>query len=107
MAKHSWSKYEKVVSLALFGGTVGAAGWILDAALELTAAPVQPADMRLDTLELVRETTGRFSCDTSRPKPSRKKRGCENTYEITSPGLNDCDRKLRACQRRCGGDRHV
>jgi hypothetical protein len=48
MAKHSWSKYDTGITLALFGGTVGAAGWILGAALELTAAPVQPAGMLLD-----------------------------------------------------------
>jgi hypothetical protein len=48
MAKLSWSKYDTVITLALFGGTVGAAGWILGAALELTAAPVQPAGILLD-----------------------------------------------------------
>ena len=48
MSKHSWSKYDTGITLALFGATVGAAGWILGAALELTAAPVQPAGMLLD-----------------------------------------------------------
>jgi hypothetical protein len=48
MSKHSWSKYDTGMTLALFGATVGAAGWILGAALELTAAPVQPAGMLLD-----------------------------------------------------------
>jgi hypothetical protein len=48
MAKHFWSKFDTGMTLALFGGTVGAAGWIYGAALELTAAPVQPAGMLLD-----------------------------------------------------------
>ena len=48
MAKQSWSKYDTGITLALFGATVGAAGWILGAALEPTAAPVQPAGMLLD-----------------------------------------------------------
>jgi hypothetical protein len=48
MAKLSWSNYDTWMTLALFGGTVGAAGWILGAALELAAAPVQPAGILLD-----------------------------------------------------------
>jgi hypothetical protein len=48
MAKHSWSKYDTLFTLVLFGGTVGAAGWILGVALELAAAPVQPAGLLLD-----------------------------------------------------------
>jgi hypothetical protein len=48
MAKLSRSNNDTWMTLALFGGTVGAAGWILGAALELTAAPVQPAGILLD-----------------------------------------------------------
>ncbi len=48
MAKLYWSRYDTGMTLALFGATVGAAGWILGAALELTAAPVQPAGILLD-----------------------------------------------------------
>lgn len=48
MAKPSWSKHDTLITLALFGATGGAAGWILGAALELSAAPVQPAAILLD-----------------------------------------------------------
>jgi len=48
MGKLSWSKYDTWMTLGLFGATVGAAGWILGAALELTAAPEQPAGTLLD-----------------------------------------------------------
>jgi len=38
MAKHSWSKYDWGLTVALAGGTFGAAGWIFGAAYELDAA---------------------------------------------------------------------
>ena len=44
------SRSDLVIALALFGGTLGAAGWILGAAFELRAAPAQPAGIGLDIL---------------------------------------------------------
>jgi hypothetical protein len=50
MAKDSRSRYGLGINLGLFGGTLGAAGWILGAAFELMAAPAQPAGILLDIL---------------------------------------------------------
>src|SRR5262245_43871438 len=50
MAKHSWSKRDTLNTLSLFGGAVGAAGWILGVANELLSVPVPPAGIGLDIL---------------------------------------------------------
>jgi len=50
MAKHSLSRYDWGITLGLAGGTIGAAGWIFGAALELMEAPGQPAGIFLDIL---------------------------------------------------------
>jgi hypothetical protein len=50
MAKHSWSKGDTLITLGLFGGTVGAAGWIFGVAIELLSAPAPPAGIHLDIL---------------------------------------------------------
>ena len=48
MATRSWSKCDTIITLGLLGGTIGAAGWIIGAVLELIAAPLQPAGILLD-----------------------------------------------------------
>jgi hypothetical protein len=50
MAKYCWSKRDTLFTLGLFGGAVGAAGWILGVANELLAAPAPPAGILLDIL---------------------------------------------------------
>jgi hypothetical protein len=50
MAKPLWSKTDTVMTVALFGGTLGATGWIFGMVLELLAAPAQPADIGEDIL---------------------------------------------------------
>src|SRR5262249_29881247 len=50
MAKYSWSKCDTRITLGLFGGAVGAAGWIFGVANELLWAPAPPADILLDIL---------------------------------------------------------
>jgi hypothetical protein len=50
MAKYSWSKRDTLMTLGLFGGAVGAAGWILGVANELLWAPAPPAGIILDML---------------------------------------------------------
>jgi len=44
MANRLWSKSDTFTTVAFFGGTVGAAGWIFGMVLELLAAPPQPVD---------------------------------------------------------------
>jgi hypothetical protein len=49
MAKFLWSKSDTNTTIALFGGAVGAAGWIFGMVLELNAAaPPQPANIGVD-----------------------------------------------------------
>ena len=50
MAKYSWSKCDTGITFGLFGGAVGAAGWILGVANELLSAPAPPAGIGLDIL---------------------------------------------------------
>src|SRR5262245_60166108 len=49
MAKPLWTKHDTGITIGLFGGAVGAAGWIFGMLLELNAAPPpQPASMDVD-----------------------------------------------------------
>jgi hypothetical protein len=50
MSKDSISQCDRGIKLALFGGTLGAAGWIFGAAFELMEAPARPAGIFLDIL---------------------------------------------------------
>jgi hypothetical protein len=50
VAKDSLSKSDLRIGAALFGSTVGAAGWIVGAALELLSAPAPPPGILLDVL---------------------------------------------------------
>ena len=50
MAKYSWSISDTRITLGLFGGAVGAAGWIFGVANELLWAPAPPAGILLDIL---------------------------------------------------------
>ena len=51
--ERSWSKYDTRITLALFGGTLGAAGWIFGAAGELMGAPAPPAGILVDILVVI------------------------------------------------------
>ena len=50
VGQYSWSKRDTLITLGLFGGAVGAAGWILGVANELLSAPAPPAGIALDVL---------------------------------------------------------
>jgi hypothetical protein len=50
MAKYTWCNCDTRITLGLFGGAVGAAGWIFGVANELLSAPAPPAGILLDML---------------------------------------------------------
>jgi hypothetical protein len=53
VAKSLWSQRDTIIALGIFGGSLGAAGWIFGAASELMAAPAQPNGIGADIFVVV------------------------------------------------------